>query len=590
MKIKGIMTRLAVVEKDRCNPDGCGDYLCIRLCPINRAGKECITKGITKKAVINEELCTGCGICPKRCPFEAISIINLTTELKTKPLHRYGKNEFTLYSLPIPRFNSIVGIIGKNGIGKSTAIKILAGMLKPNLNNFTKPASNEEILDYFKGTEAQAYFEKLFKHEIKVSYKPQQVELIAKSFKGTVKELLNKVDEKDEIESVTKELEIDSILDRDISKVSGGELQRVAIAATVLKKANVYLFDEPTSYLDIKQRIKVSKYIKTLANENTAVLVIEHDLIILDYMTEHIHLMYGKPGCYGVVSLPKATRTGINIYLSGFLPDENIRFRDKAIKFDERAPRKKKRESMLTSWNEINLKLDGFKLNSEVGSLMKEEVVGVLGENGIGKTTFVKVLANILKPSKGEILKEVKVSYKPQYLEPTDETVSDFLKDAIEIYENQLIIPLELKPLLQRKLTELSGGELQRVMITKCLAEKADLFLLDEPSAYLDVEQRLFVSKLIKNIMEERGKTALIVDHDLLFLDYFSERLMVFRGKPSKEGTATGPYYLEEGMTKFLCDLEITLRRDHESQRPRINKPGSVKDREQKESGKYYYC
>ncbi|MBR9692015.1 ribosome biogenesis/translation initiation ATPase RLI [Candidatus Woesearchaeota archaeon] len=582
--------RLAVVEKEKCNSSGCGDWLCIRLCPINRMGEECIVKGEDNKAKINEELCTGCGICQNRCPFEAIHIINLPEELEQEPIHRYGKNEFELFSLPTPIFGKVVGVLGINGIGKSTAIKVLAGVLKPNLGK-TKPASYDELIGYFKGTESQLFFEKIKAGEIKVSYKLQQVDLIPKTQKGKVQTLLKKVDEKGELEKIAKELGIENILDHDITKISGGELQRVAIAATVLKKANLYIFDEPTSYLDIKQRIKVSKFIKSLADENTAVLVVEHDLIILDYMADLVHIMYGKESCYGVVAHPRATRTAINTYLSGYLKEENMRFRDHPIKFESHPPIKKKtEENIMTSWKKIKKKLGAFSLEAEKGEIDKKIVTGILGENGIGKTSFVKILAEEIKPDKGQILEKVKVSYKPQYLKAdSDEVVMNILKEAIKKHTKDIINPLNIKPLYNKKLNELSGGELQRVSIALCLSKEANLYLLDEPSAYLDVEQRLIVSKIIRDMMEHKGTSALIVDHDLLFLDYISQRLLVFEGEPAIEGHAKGPFPMEDGMNLFLKDLAITFRRDPETNRPRANKEDSVKDREQKAKNKYYY-
>ncbi|GAG16465.1 unnamed protein product, partial [marine sediment metagenome] len=253
----------------------------------NKSGEECIVEGDDNKPKINEELCTGCGICVHRCPYDAISVINLPEELTEKPIHQYGENGFHLYNLPTPIFGKVVGILGKNGIGKSTAIKILASVLEPNLGEIEKEkADYGELIEYFKGTEAQLFFEKVKDKKIKIAYKLQQVDLIPKTQKGKVKELLKKVDEKKQLGKIAKELEIEEILDNDIKKISGGELQRVAIAATVLKKANLYIFDEPTSYLDIKQRLKIAKFIRNLANEKTAVMVVEHDLIILDYMAD----------------------------------------------------------------------------------------------------------------------------------------------------------------------------------------------------------------------------------------------------------------------------------------------------------------
>ncbi|RMD58521.1 ribosome biogenesis/translation initiation ATPase RLI [Candidatus Woesearchaeota archaeon] len=583
------MPRIAIIRKDRCNPQGCGGYLCARVCPVNMEGKDCIVPGPPpdKKPVIAENLCTGCGICPNRCPFDAIDIINLPERLEN-PIHRYGRNGFHLYSLPTPVFGKVVGIVGRNGIGKSTAIKILSGMLKPNLGS-DEDASWDALVEFFKGREAQKYFEALRDGKVKVAYKPQHVELIPETMKGKVEDLLRKVDERKAFDDVVDVLDLRSVLERDISQVSGGELQRIAIAATVLRKANLYVFDEPTSYLDIKQRIRVSRFIKSLADKDTAVLVVEHDLIILDFLTDLLHIMYGKQGAYGVVSLPKATRTGMNTYLEGFIRDENMRFRDHSIRFLRRVERKQRTAEDVTSWSDLNVTLGDFLLKAGSGSVKKGQVVGVLGENGIGKTTFVKLLAGVIKPGEGSVEREVKVAYKPQYLDgKSDELVMNVLGDAVREYDNLLITPLDLKPLLTKHLNTLSGGELQRVAIARCLSEDAQVFLLDEPSAYLDIEQRLAFSRLVRDFVDQREVSVLIVDHDMLFIDYLSDKILVFEGKPAVEGVVTGPFELKDGMNRFLKEVNITMRRDIESNRPRINKTGSQLDREQRSKNEYY--
>ena len=583
--------RIAIIHREKCHPNECGNYLCAKLCPVNRAGSECITAHpITTKAVIDEYMCTGCGICPNRCPFGAIEIINLPDTLNKAPIHRYGENMFELYSLPAPLFGQVTGILGKNGIGKSTAIKILAGILKPNLGNWQKPPEFKEVLAYFKGTETQKFMEKLGKGEVTLSYKPQQVDLIPKQAQGTVRDLLRKVDMQGKLDAISQELQLTHFLDNDIATISGGELQRVAIAATVLKRANVYLFDEPSSYLDIKQRVNMARFVRTLSNEKTSIIAIEHDLIILDFMTDLLNIMYGHEGAFGIVSGVKSTREGINAFLEGYLKEENVRFRSHALKFEKvQDPQKASRTTMI-SWTALHKKLGNFSFKADAGVLHKNEIIGILGENGIGKTSFIKLLAGVNSPDEGEIEGKIKVAYKPQYLETNSEMlVSDFLERAIEKYSHNIIKLLDIEKLFAQKLSELSGGQLQRVAIAHCLSQDAELFLLDEPSAYLDVEQRLIISKMIKNLAFERDLTIMIVDHDLMFMDYVADRLIVFSGTPAREGRMEGPFTMEAGMNKFLTDLDITLRRDLGSRRPRINKPGSVKDREQRAEEKWYY-
>ncbi len=564
----------------------------MKVCPSNRAGKLCKEKDTDGKIKINEELCTdACSICAQKCPFDAIQMIKLPEALTTQPVHRYGQNSFVLYSLPTPKFGNVLGLVGRNGSGKSTAVKIIAGITKPNLGHWEKVGvSFTEILNAFKGSEAQVFFQRLHDGKITAAYKPQHVDVL-RSAKGTVRDLLTKVDQRTAFEDVVTALDLRTILTSDIATLSGGEMQRVAIAATALKQADLYIFDEPSSYLDIKQRLKMAQFLRSLVTDKTSLLVVEHDLVILDYLTDLVNILYGREGAYGIVSLPKNSKEGINQYLDGFLPDENMRFRDHALTFEIRPPSGHSHTSTLTSWNGLKKSLGSFTLNAPEGTLRAKEVVGILGENGIGKTTFVKLLAGIEQPDEGTIGtvgSGVKIAYKPQYLEPPEGIVMAALGAGYQKYSNQLR-RLELQPLLLRNLSELSGGELQRVLVAQALCEEADLYLFDEPSAYLDVEQRVHVAKTIKECMTLREKTALVVDHDLLFLDYLSDRLLVLDGTPGRNGRVRGPFPMELGMNEFLKTAGITLRRDPQTKRPRMNKQDSRLDKEQKASGKYYY-
>jgi len=576
--------RIAILNKDDCHPDKCGDYLCERVCPVNRTGKECIVKGENGKAFINVELCTGCGICPKKCPFDAITIINLPEKLEEQCVHQFGdENGFKLFREAIPIPTQVVGLLGQNGTGKTTALQIIEGDLKANLGQ-DHEATKQELSKFFAGSELQGYFADI--ENKKMSYKPQYVERIPKEFKGKVKTLLKKIDKTEKLDKIAKELGIDGILDHDIKKISGGELQKTAIAACLLKDADIYFFDEPSSYLDIRERLKIAKIIRKLA-EKKLVLVIEHDLIILDYLADLAHIFYGKPGAYGIVSQPKSIKEGINAYLEGFLKEENVQFREKPLKFVVKAPSDARKIHKIVEFKNLAKKFKDFELKIDEGVIHEKELIGVLGPNATGKTTFMKILAGEMKPDAGEISSKLKISYKPQYIKPDEDVLT---RIALKGASQKMISDLCLEKLLDRTLGELSGGELQRVAIVKCLAQDADLYLLDEPSAHLDVEQRVNAANVIRHSIEDREKSAIVIDHDIMLLDYLSDRLMVFGGEPGKTGTGKGPYQMSEGMNIFLKDLDITFRRETTTGRPRANKLDSVKDREQKEKGAYYYA
>lgn len=573
------MVRLAIIKKEKCKPLLCAKE-CMKCCPINKKGQECVA--VEEKAKIDEKLCIGCAICVKRCPFEAIDIVNLPSIKEENLVNRFGQNGFALYGLPLPKKGSVLGLLGRNGIGKSTAVEILAGKSIPN---FGKLDNKETILEHYKGTEFGKYFESLGK-EVKVAYKPQNLAFLSVNLK--VIDLLKQRGDEQKIKELAKDLNVEHLLENNLSKLSGGELQKIAILTSCLKDADMYFFDEPLAYLDIVERLRVSDFIRKIS-EGKTVIVIEHDLLILDYLTEYLNIFYGVPGAFGLVSGVKSSTNGVNTYLDGFIKEENLRIRDSALTFNF-TKNQMVAGRQISEWPAFSKNFGNFKLNAKAGAIKENHVIGILGKNGTGKTSFVKCLAGLeeveIEGVKTKLDLDLKISYKPQYLDTNSE---DFVRDVMfkEKISKNLASMFSLEVLYHKQIKTLSGGELQRFSIARALAKEADIYLIDEPSAYLDVEERISCAKAIKEVMIQTGKTAFVVDHDLLLISYLADSVILFSGQSGIEGNSSAVYNFEKGISELLKQLDITLRKDKESGRPRINKKGSVLDREQKESGNY---
>ena len=586
--------RVAVLLEERCKPNSNAfaylkkySEMCEREC-IQVEGSKC---------KILETACPVCFTRAKHCPDGAVKIINLPEELDTDLTHSYGENAFRLFRLPSPRQEQIVGILGPNGIGKSTAINLLSGTFRPNLGDWANSSPDwDEVISTFPRGELRDYLVMVSTGEVSIAVKPQYIDKLPRIFDGEVRELLARVDDRGEMENYTELMGISHILDRKLGDLSGGELQRVAICATLLKEADVYFFDEPSSYLDIYERMRMVGVVRGLADKGKRVLVVEHDLAILDVLCDLIHVIYGERSAYGIFTPPRTTRTAINAYLDGFLPEENVRIRDKPIQFLRGRNRGEEVGTPILKWGDIEKTLGDFSLTTGKGEVKSAEVVGVVGPNATGKTTLVKIIAGEIDPDEGWCTMDAKVSYKPQHVRADfDGTVQEWLDTEIGgkwrsgEFHTQVTRALQVDKMVDLHATKLSGGELQAVSIAICLGKEADLYLFDEPSAHLDANARMEAAKAIRRTMESNEKAAMVIDHDTYFLDIVSDSVLVFQGEGGDHGNAIGPLSLRKGMNLFLSDADVTFRRDIESHRPRINKPSSRKDREQKSSGEYFY-
>lgn len=617
------MTRIAIVDQNKCKPEKCSKE-CIKACPPQKNGIQVIdiedigknqNENLNDKkkiAKIAETLCIGCNQCVSRCPFNAIKIVNIPDENTTAITHRYGRNGFKLFGIPILKQGIISGIIGSNGIGKTTLMDILGNKTRPNFEQFDKNTTNKELITKFRGTVMQDYFNNLLNNKLKFSIKNQKIKnkIVNMSVREYIQSKsidINDINNNEFIKETWNLMEIDKIINLNMNGISGGQLQRLECWITAITEASVYIFDEPTNFLDIKQRLNMSKLLRKLCEKNpkSYILIVEHDLSILDWLSDEIYILFGKPSAYGIISKPLTTLEGINMYLSGYITTQNIRFRDEEYNFKtqilvENIDNNLTNINNIIKYDSTNINYDNFSLHIPAGEIdITGSINVIVGENGTGKTTFIKNISKITG---------LHVSIKSQLCDinkyvnnnKTWPTVNELLNSKIHInyndstFRNIVVNPLEINLIQNRKINELSGGELQRLLIVLCLGSSSELYLLDEPSANLDIEKRLNIVKIIKSFVSYYKKTVFIIEHDItmcvsLGQEINSNMYLVKRNDNSNNCEISNKMSFTQGINEFLKLLGITMRTSvHSNYRPRINKLNSQLDEHQKLTNMYY--
>jgi ATP-binding cassette subfamily E protein 1 len=618
------MKKVYLVDYDSCNLRFCGRQ-CIKKCPITLSNarlkpnekKQEIPIWVqksTNQVRINDTSCLKCGVCANVCPPRAIYVKNILEEPnELGPTHKYpnvdDKEGFRLYNLPTLISGKVSGLCGPNGIGKTTVLNIISGKLKPNFGNSNlKPNQIQwkDVIKKVKESEMRNHFINLSRNDRKIAYKQQVLRVLFEKYQG--KKVINILSAENEVSSlffkkIQDYLDLSAFSDRILEQCSGGELQRFAIASVLIKDADIYIIDEPCTFLDVQKRIKLAQLLRERAKglgteKKCPILVVEHDLAILDYLSDIVQLFYGVPHQFGIISKPLTTKKGINAYLTGYLMAENIEFREKEYGFKRSTSgRTWSKAKIFARYGKISKTFESFDLAVNPGTIYASEILGIVGENGCGKSTFAKILAGELQPDLGSEFEGIQasVSYKPQYItQDSSQNVRDFIIERAQTYNfseeilRTLYRPLGVDKLFDLQISTLSGGELQRVFICSCLAKSSDLYILDEPSAYLDVEERIHIGQIIRTITKKNNAVAICIEHDIQIADALIDRLLLFTGKPGVHGKTIGPLNKREGMNLFLKEIDVTFRRDTKTGRARLNKKGSQLDRAQRLSGQFW--
>ncbi|MFH0971496.1 MAG: ATP-binding cassette domain-containing protein [Candidatus Micrarchaeota archaeon] len=567
------MTRIAIVDRNLCNPVKC-NLECMKNCPANRLRKEC-TFLVDKKtaerhidfkyeyskeirsncvAYIEPTLSQGCNICAKSCPFHAINVVNLPEAKAEEMVFTYGKNSFSLYKLAIPR-TGIIAIVGENGCGKSTNLKLIAGRLAPQ--NFP----SKEIKEYFEGLVENG-----------LVYKPQEIS--GEGERRKVRDLLEKLGEGEKLAELKKIFDLGGIYGRDLDQLSGGELQKVVVVAALLKDKSTYFLDEPFSFLDYVYRIRLINYLlKNFTGKK--VLMIDHDISLLSYLCKQSYLMFGEAGAYGIVSQVYATDRAINMLMEGYIGPENMRFREEGIAYKHYFGEQHK--SKLFEIGGMELKRGDFKLTSKQPIQIYEgEIVGIAGKNGIGKSTFCR---DAFEKDGAHL------AFKEQILKRENGLAGKYFERR-DLFSENYLKSMKMHKLEFYNIEKLSGGELQKLEIFKALNQEKLAYILDEPTNMLDVSARILLSKMLRERVGSE-KAVLVVDHDLEFLYNTVDRLIVMDGESGKHGEVAGIFGKDEGIRMLMEEFDLSYRRDPETKRLKLNKKGSKKDVELKEKKRF---
>lgn len=526
-----------------------------------------------------------------------------------------------------------IGLIGINGTGKSTLLKVIAGVENYDDGKITKASKLtieylSQIGDFDDGAKV---IEQIFKGN-------SPIMKLLREYENTIEKLENNPDDSRlqkkllelnekmdaanawEIESQAKtvltKLGIKNFEDK-VGTLSGGQRKRIALAGALISPCDLLILDEPTNHMDNETVKWLEEY---LNNRKGALIMITHDRYFLDRVTNRMlelnnGKIYSYVGNYSTFLEAKAEREAFNEAVE--MKRQNLLRRELAWIRRGAKARSTKQKARIDRFNELSaqeIDTKNEKVEISVGSsrlgkkvinlenisksyegkkliddfsfiFKKEDRVGIIGSNGIGKSTLLNIITNKIKPDRGTVDtgETVKIGYFSQEYNNIDESMRaiEYIREGAEFIKTEDGTPISASKMMERflfipeiqwtQISRLSGGEKRRLHLLRVLMEAPNVLILDEPTNDLDIE----TLNVLEEYIEQFNGTVITVSHDRYFLDKVVNEIISFKGNATIE-KFTGNY---SGYMEFI---EKQIEEEEKSQKQIKNN----KNKNNKESEK----
>lgn len=429
---------------------------------------------------------------------------------KEPPIH-VNENGFQLYSLPeIPEAGAH-GIAGSDSLGKTTSLLLLAGKIDPSKGWYA-------AVTRYGGTRLGEHLKRLEADNTRVSLKPQDIARLRH-----MPDLHKNIEDLEIRGEIASDLGITDVPKiGELEKLDAAELQLVAIAAALSSRADIYLLDEPTNFLDIRQKMRVAALIRKVA-ATKPIIIADHDIAFLDFTCDTIQILYGEAEKWSALTETYPAARALGYIVGGYIPEKKF-----TLASPTRPAKRMPAGEILMKINGMRIKRPGFELRMPAGEIRKGGHIAVIGEKGLGRSSLLGAIAGEIKPASGEIKGTPAISLKPQHLSVRN------VKNLMKGVPTELIKSIGLERLMGRGPYTPSEGERQKLAVMMCLAKEADLYIFDEPSQGLDILSRLAAARLIAE-----KPAALVTDHDIFFLASITEDAWLLSGKPGQRSEVT---------------------------------------------------